>query len=360
MPRPIRATISASALAHNFMVARAYASGAKVWAVLKANAYGHGLERSARALEGADGFAVLDFQEAARLRVAGIAKPILMLEGFFKPVDVPLLHKYSLTPVIHNQEQVEMLRLAALPGEIDGYLKVNTGMNRLGFTVDNLRAAYNALRMHPQVKAITLMTHFADADGAGGIKAQLDWLNEMTQQIEGLGQAPRSMANSAALIRFPEARGAWVRPGIMLYGGSPFADRPPAALELEPAMTPSSELIATQHLQPGERIGYGFAYQAVGEMTIGVVACGYADGYPRHAPTGTPVLVNGKRTRTVGRVSMDMICVDISDIPEAYIGTPVTLWGEGLPADEVAAAAGTVSYELLCGLAPRVAVAEIP
>src|SRR5260221_229866 len=245
MPRPIRATISASALTHNFMVAKAYAGGAKVWAVLKANAYGHGLERAARALEGADGFAVLDFQEAARLRLAGVAKPILMLEGFFKPVDVPLLHKYSLTPVIHNPEQVEMLRLAALPGEIDVYLKVNTGMNRLGFTVDTLRAAYNAVRMHPQVKAVTVMTHFADA---GGIKAQLDWLGEMTQQIEGLGQAPRSMANSAALIRFPEARGGWVRPGIMLYGGSPFGEtsafRPAAPLDLKPAMTLSSELIA--------------------------------------------------------------------------------------------------------------------
>src|SRR3954471_18207406 len=176
MPRPIRATISAGALAHNLRLAKAYAGRAKVWAVLKANAYGHGLERAARALESADGFAVLDFQEAARLRVAGVAKPILMLEGFFKPVDLPLLNKYSLTPVIHNPEQVEMLRTAALPGEIDVYLKINTGMNRLGFNVDNLRAAYNALRMHPQVRAITVMTHFADADGAVGIAAQLDWL----------------------------------------------------------------------------------------------------------------------------------------------------------------------------------------
>jgi alanine racemase len=360
MPRPIRATISASALTHNFMVAKAYASGAKVWAVLKANAYGHGLERVAKACEGADGFAVLDFQEAARLRVAGITKPILMLEGVFKPSDVALLTKYSLTPVIHNPEQVEMLRLSELPAEIDVYLKINTGMNRLGFTVENLRAAYNAVRMHPQVRAVTAMTHFADADGEGGVKAQLDWLNEMTSQIEGLGQAPRSMANSAALVRFPETRAAWVRPGIMLYGGSPFADRAAATLDLKPAMTLSSELIATQHLQPGERVGYGFAYEAAGEMTLGVVACGYADGYPRHAPTGTPVLVNGKRARTVGRISMDMLCVDISDIPEAYIGSPVTLWGEGLPADEVAAAAGTVSYELFCALAPRVPVGEIP
>jgi alanine racemase len=357
MPRPIRATISAGALAHNFMVAKAYAGGAKLWAVLKANAYGHGLERAARALGAADGFAVLDFQEAARLRIAGVDKPILMLEGFFKAGDLPLLAKYRLTPVIHNSEQVEMLRLAALAGEIDVYLKVNSGMNRLGFMVDNLRPAYNALRLHPQVKSVTLMTHFADADGAGGIKAQLDWFNELTKPFEP-GQ--RSLANSAALIRFPEARGDWVRPGIVLYGCSPFADKSAEALALKPAMTLASEIIATQHLQPRERVGYGFSYEAAGEMTVGVVACGYADGYPRHAPSGTPVLVNGKRTRTVGRVSMDMITVDISDIPEAYIGTPVTLWGEGLSADEVAASAGTLSYELLCALAPRVPVEEAP
>ena len=355
MPRPIRATISAGALERNLRVARAHANGAKVWAVIKANAYGHGLERAARALAAADGFAVVDFQEAARLRVAGVTKPILMLEGFFKAADVPLVHKYGLTPVIHNPEQVEIWRLAAHPGEAEVYVKVNSGMNRLGFTVDNLRAAYNAVRMHPHVKNVTLMTHFADADGAGGVKEQVAWFQELTKDYA----APRSLANSAALLRFPEALGDWVRPGIMLYGCSPFADRTAEQLGLQPAMTLASELIATQHLQAGERVGYGFAYEAAGEMTIGVVACGYADGYPRHAPTGTPVLVNGKRTRVVGRVSMDMVCVDISDIPEAYIGTPVTLWGEGLPADEVAAAAGTVSYELLCALAPRVPVAEV-
>ena len=359
MPRPIRATVSAGALAHNLLVAKAYAGGGKLWAVLKANAYGHGLERAARALEAADGFAVLDFQEAARLRVAGIAKPILMLEGFFKPVDLPLLAKYALTPVIHNAEQVELLKAAELGGEIDVYLKANSGMNRLGFTVEGLRAAYNSVRMHRQVRSVTLMSHFADADGPSGVQAQLQWLEEMARPIEGLARAPRSLANSAALIRFAEARAGWARPGIMLYGCSPFADQSAAQLDLRPAMTLTSELIGSQHLEAGERIGYGFSYEAVGEMTIGVVACGYADGYPRHAPTGTPVLVNGKRTRTVGRVSMDMISVDISDIPEAYIGTPVTLWGEGLSADEVAAAAGTVSYELLCALAPRVPVAEI-
>ena len=360
MPRPIRAAISAGALAHNLRVAQSHAGGAKVWAVIKANAYGHGLERAARAFEAADGLAVLDFQEAARLRLAGVAKPILMLEGVFKPDDVPLLHKYALTPVIHNAAQVEMLRAGDLPGGIDLYIKLNSGMNRLGFTPENFGANYRALREHPRVRTLTLMTHFADADGATGVKAQLEWFGEMTKSFPGA----RSLANSAALLRFPETRADWVRPGIMLYGCSPFgyrsADLRADSLGLKPAMTLGSELIATQQLRPGERVGYGFSYEASGELTIGVVACGYADGYPRHAPAGTPVLVNGQRTRIVGRVSMDMITVDISGIPEAGIGTPVTLWGEGLSADEVAAAAGTLSYELLCALAPRVPVAEVP
>jgi len=356
MPRPIRATISAGALAHNLTVAKRHAAGAKVWAVIKANAYGHGVERAARALADADGFAVLDFQEAARLRVAGVTKPILMLEGFFKALDVGQLSKFHLTPVIHNPEQLEILKHARLEGEIDAYLKVNTGMNRLGFGAESLRPAYNALRMHPQVKNLTMMTHFADADGPSGIRAQLDWFNQLTKPFEA---QQRSLANSAALLRFPEARGDWVRPGIMLYGCSPFADQSAEQLGLKPVMTLTSELIATQHLQAGERVGYGFAYTAAGEMTIGIVACGYGDGYPRHAPSGTPVLVNGMRARIVGRASMDMIAVDITGIPGAYIGSPVTLWGEGLSADEVGAAAGTLSYELLCKLTARVPVAEV-
>jgi alanine racemase len=356
MPRPIRATISVGALERNLHVAKALANGAKVWAVIKANAYGHGLERAARAFAAADGFAVLDFQEAARLRLAGVTKPILMLEGFFKAADIPLLHKYGLTPVIHNPEQVEMFKAAPHPSELEVYLKVNSGMNRLGFASDGVRPAYNAIRMHPHVKSVTLMTHFADADGAGGVKDQLAWFQELTKDYA----ASCSLANSAALIRFPETHADWVRPGIMLYGCSPFADRSAGSLDLRPAMTLTSEIIGTQHLHAGERVGYGFSYEAMGEITIGVVACGYADGYPRHAPTGTPVLVNGQRTRLVGRVSMDMICVDISDIQEAYIGSPVTLWGDGLSADEVGAAAGTVSYELLCALAPRVPVADVP
>ena len=360
MPRPIRATISAGALAHNLRVARRHAGAARIWAVIKANAYGHGVERAARALEAADGFAVLDFEEAARLRATGVAKPILMLEGAFQARDIELLARQSLTPVIHHAGQVDLLRRSPPAAPIDVYVKVNSGMNRLGFAPGDVHAGVAALRELRQVRSITLMTHFADADGASGVQAQLAGFEHSTKDFPG----PRSLANSAALLRFPETRADWVRPGIMLYGCSPFghesAELRAEALGLAPAMTLSSELIATQRLKAGERIGYGFSYQAAGEMTIGVVACGYADGYPRHAPAGTPVLVNGRRTRIVGRVSMDMITVDLTGLEDARIGSPVTLWGEGLSADEVAASAGTLSYELLCALAPRVPVTEVP
>jgi alanine racemase len=357
MPRPIRAVIRASAMAHNLAIAQRHAGPARTWAVIKANAYGHGVLRAAKALEAADGFALLDLVDALKLRNAGVTKPILLLEGFFKPEDLPLLARHRLTPVIHNLEQAEMLNKTTLEGRIDAYLKVNSGMNRLGFSVDNVRIAWNALAEHPGIGSVTLMTHFADADGQTGIAQQLAWFDALTRDF----RAPRSLANSAALLRFPEeSRADWVRPGIMLYGCSPFAFKSAEELDLKPAMTLSSEIVGVQHLQPGERVGYGFTYEATQEMTVGAVACGYADGYPRHAPNGTPVLVAGKRCPLVGRVSMDLLCVDISDVPEAYIGTPVTLWGDGLPADEVAAMSGTVSYQLLCALAPRVPVTETP
>ena len=358
MPRPVRATIKNSALAENLRVARGRAEGAKIWAVVKANAYGHGVMRAVEAFAGADGFALLDFEEAIRIRLAGEGKPILMLEGFFTPQDVPLLAQYRLTPVIHTLEQIEILEKTPPASPVDVYLKLNTGMNRLGFTVDGIARAWGALQAQPAVRSVTLMTHFADADGPSGVRSQLDWFSEMVRPLEGADDAPRSFANSAALLRYPESCGDWVRPGIMLYGCSPFADLSAEELGLRPAMTLASEIIAVQNLHAGERVGYGLTYEAAGEMTIGIVACGYADGYPRHAPSGTPVLVDGNRTRTIGRVSMDMICVDITELPTAHVGTPVTLWGEGLSADEVAASAGTVSYELLCALAPRVRVVE--
>ncbi|MGE5128767.1 MAG: alanine racemase [Sphingomonadaceae bacterium] len=355
MPRPIRATISAGALARNLERARRAAGTSKLWAVVKANAYGHGLLRAAEALAAADGFALLDFEEAIRLRLAGVKKPLLLLEGFFQPQDVTLLAEYALTPVIHAPEQLEMLRAARFAGQIDVYLKVNSGMNRLGFgSASGVGAAWRALKEHARVREVSLMTHFADADGPSGVRAQLGRFEELAAGL----QAPRSLANSAALLRYPESRADWARPGIMLYGCSPFADQSATALGLEPAMTLATQVIGVQTLKAGERLGYGFSFEAAAPMRVGVLACGYADGYPRHAPSGAPVLVNGRRTRIVGRVSMDMICVDLTDMPQAGVGAPATLWGEGLPADEVAAAAGTLSYELLCALAPRVPVTE--
>jgi len=225
-------------------------------------------------------------------------------------------------------------------------------MNRLGFAEGEFRAALE--RLERCAGEITLMTHFADADGKRGVRWQLERFEAATA---GTGHS-RSLANSAAVLRYPEAHAGWVRPGIMLYGCSPFADENAERLGLKPVMTLASELIAVRSLSAGDSVGYGCTFAASGPMRIGVVACGYADGYPRHAPTGTPVLVCGKRARTVGRVAMDMLFADLTGIPEAAVGSPVTLWGEGLSADEVAASAGTVSYELLCALSPRVPVSE--
>ena len=356
MTRPIRATLDLSALRGNFAVARQHAGEARLWAVIKANAYGHGLMRAAEALDDlADGYALLDLDDAVALREAGYRQPILLLEGFFEADELPLLAEYGLTPVVHALEQIEMLTGAALPARLPVYLKINTGMNRLGLSLESFHAALTALETLPSVASVTLMTHFADADLERGIGWQMARFVESAQGC----RHPVSLANSAALLRFPEVRRGWARPGIMLYGSSPFPqDETAAQLGLRPVMTLSSELIAVHDLQKGDRVGYGGVFSAEGPIRIGIVACGYADGYPRHAPTGTPILVEGRRTRTVGRVSMDMIMVDLTGIPAAGIGSPVVLWGEGLPVDDVAAAAGTVSYELLCALAQRVPVRE--
>jgi len=356
LTRPIRATLDLSALRGNFAVARQHAGEARLWAVIKANAYGHGLMRAAEALDDlADGYALLDLDDAVALREAGYRQPILLLEGFFEADELPLLAEYGLTPVVHALEQIEMLTGAALPARLPVYLKINTGMNRLGLSLESFHAALTALETLPSVASVTLMTHFADADLERGIGWQMARFVESAQGC----RHPVSLANSAALLRFPEVRRGWARPGIMLYGSSPFPqDETAEQLGLRPVMTLSSELIAVHDLQKGDRVGYGGVFSADEPMRIGIVACGYADGYPRHAPTGTPILVEGHRTRTVGRVSMDMIMVDLTGIPAAGIGSPVVLWGEGLPVDDVAAAAGTVSYELLCALAQRVPVSE--
>jgi alanine racemase len=350
MPRPLRAVFDLGALRNNLAVVRACAPRARAWAVVKANAYGHGLARAVRALEAADGFALLEIDDAIRLREWGIAKPILLLEGVFGAEDLGVVAEHGLTVVIHREEQIELLERHRLPVRVPVLLKMNTGLNRLGIEPERMRDAFERLARSSAVAGITLMTHFADADGAAGVAGQMERFESAVAGIE----APRNLANSAAILRYPETHGDWVRPGIMLYGCSPFADTPANALGLRPVMTLASELISVRRLAPGNQVGYGGTFVAERETRIGVVACGYADGYPRHAPTGTPVLVNGKRTRTVGRISMDMMTVDLEGIPEAEPGTPVTLWGEGLSCDEVAAAAGTVSYELLCALAARV------
>ena len=327
--------------------------------MVKAEAYGHGLVRVAHALADADGYALLDLGDAVRLREAGISKPVLLMEGVFQPADLALADRYGLTLVVHSQDQILMLERARLSTQVAVVLKVNTGLNRLGISGPHVRSAYSRLQAGGKVAAISLMTHFADADGTAGIAAQLARFTEWTKGLRG----EATLANSAAVLRYPEAHAHWVRPGIMLYGCSPFADVSAESLGLQPAMTLASELIAVQELKPGDRVGYGGTYEAPHAMRIGVVACGYADGYPRHAPgysdRSTPILVAGRRTTTVGRVSMDMLCADLSAIPEARVGSAVTLWGDGLAADEVAACAGTVSYELLCALAARVPQRDI-
>jgi alanine racemase len=353
MTRPIRATIDPAALRHNHDVARRYAGDARLWSVVKANAYGHGLARVADALaDVADGFALVELAGAVALRDAGIRQPILMLEGFYAADELATYAEYDLTSVVHSLAQVDVFRRYALPVRLPVYLKLNTGMNHLGLNPDDLDLALSLLM--PCAGAISLMTHFADADGETGVSEQAARFDAMRK---GRGLSV-SLANSAALLRFAETRGDWARPGIMLYGCSPFPEmRSAEAIGLQPVMTLSSELIAIRDISAGDHVGYGGIFAATAPMRIGIVACGYADGYPRHAPTGTPILVDGHRTRTLGRVSMDKLCVDLCDLPGADVGTPVTLWGEGLSADEVAMPAGTVSYELFCAVAARVPVA---
>jgi len=356
MARPIRATIKLSALRDNFGVARRAATQARPLAVVKANAYGHGLLRAAAALRDAEGFAVLNLEDAARLRQSGHSRVILLLEGFFDPIELTEFCGFRLTSVVHNPEQVAMLERTRLPSRIDVFLKVNTGMNRLGLRPDLVQASLERLHASGNVGEITLMTHFANADDPRGIEWQLEIFRSACTGLD----LPVSMSNSAALLRYPDKTRGWSRPGIMLYGASPFADQSAAELGLAPAMTLHSGIIAVQNLEAGDIVGYGGAFAADRRTRIGVVACGYADGYPRHAPSGTPVLVDGRRTRTVGRVSMDMLCVDLTELPGTDVGSPVVLWGEGMPVEEVAAAAGTVSYELLCAVAARVPVVELP
>lgn len=355
MSRPLRADIRLAALGANYAVARRHAAASRVLAVVKADAYGHGFARVARALPQADGFATLELDGAVRLRDSGFAREILLLEGFFGPAELATVSGSRLATVVHGEEQLRMLETVRVPAPVDVYLKINTGMNRLGFAPGEAKRALARLQATGAARSITLMTHFATADGPEGVHEAMNRFEASTRDLE----LPRSLANSAAILAHPRTHADTVRQGIALYGATPFSDRSALELGLVPVMTLRSRLIAVQEVGPGETVGYGGTFHAQRAMRIGVVACGYADGYPRHAPNGTPVLVEGVRVATAGRVSMDMITVDLTPVPQARVGSEVVLWGEGLPVDEVAHAAGTVGYELLCALAPRVPVVEV-
>jgi alanine racemase len=353
--RPLVARIDNAALAHNLMVAKRLAGRSRVLAVVKANGYGHGLARVANALRAADGFAVLSLDEAATIRAQGMSHPIVLLEGFFHADEIPEVARRHLIPVIHREDQIDALARARVDHKIDVFLKLNTGMHRLGLARKPWLDALTRLKSLPHIGAITLMTHFACADEPEvGIASQLAAFNEASQGLAN----PISLANSAALLRYPETLADWVRPGIMLYGASPFAGQTGADLGLLPVMRLESQIISTQFVRKGEGVGYGHLFTAPHDMRVGIVACGYADGYPRHAPTGTPVMVAGRNTHTLGRVSMDMLHVDLSDIGNAHVGSPVTLWGDGVPVEATAASAGTIAYELLTALASRVRIEE--
>ena len=355
MPRPIEALVHTEALAHNLARARAAAPDARVWAVVKANAYGHGIERAFEGLRSADGFALLDLAEAERIRALGWRGPVLLLEGCFEPRDLELCSRLNLWHTVHCKEQIDWLAAHKTQQPQRVFLKMNSGMNRLGFRPQALRSAWALLDALPQVEEISLMTHFSDADGERGIAHQLAAFEAATHDLPG----ERSLSNSAATLRHG-VKNDWVRAGILSYGSAP--DFPAHDIRhwgLQPAMTLRSKLIATQQLQPGDSVGYGSSFKASEPMRIGIVACGYADGYPRHAGTDTPVLVDGVRTGTVGRVSMDMLAVDLTPVPAAGLGSEVTLWGHGpggamLSIDDVARAAATIGYELMCAVAPRV------
>lgn len=370
MPRPISATVAVSSLSHNLQrVATGLQQACNtarprrpdIWAVIKANAYGHGLDLAVRGFSQADGLAMLDLNEAVRCRELGWSKPIMLLEGFFEPADIAILDEYRLTIALHNQEQLDMLAAAKLLRPLNAFVKLNVGMNRLGFSEQDYPKAYQqASQLCRQGKLAWAgkMSHFARADDdAVTTRAQLDVFERCTQGLPG----PFSVCNSAASLTpglwttVASDAEQWVRPGICLYGSSPFADQSAASLDLRPAMTLASQLISVRNIGAGSGVGYGHTFTAAESMRIGIVACGYADGYPRHAGTGTPVVVDGVRTRLVGRVSMDMLAVDLTPVPQATVGSPVVLWGEGGPSvDDVAQAAATIGYELLCAVAPRV------
>lgn len=351
--RPTTVVIDLGALRHNLAVARQRAGGARVVAVVKADGYGHGAARLLPALTAADMLGVACIEEALALREAGARQPILLLEGVFEPDELPSCARLGFDIVVHEPGQVRMLELARLERPLTAWLKVDSGMGRLGFGLEAAPAVWRQLAGCDAVAPdIRLMSHFASADAPGDERTPRQLARLAALDLPG----PRSFANSAGVIGWPDAHADWVRPGIMLYGASPMIGRTGPEDGLKPVMTLTTRLIAVKEVRRGERVGYGGAWQATADTWIGIAAAGYGDGYPRHVPSGTPVLVNGRPAALAGRVSMDMLAIDLGSQPKAAVGDPVLLWGDGLPVEMVAAHAGTIAYELLCGITGRVHV----
>jgi len=358
MTHAARAVIDISALRHNFQQVRKAAPGRRIIAVVKADAYGHGAARVAAALDEADAFAVARLEEGSALRACGIAKPVLLLGGVSGDEELARAAALDLDLVVHHESQVATFERANLGKRLGTWLKVDTGMHRLGFPPEQVAPMWQRLAACPSVAApIRLMSHLARADEQGNATARAQIARFFS--MDKAAEAETSLANSAAVLGWPESHGDWVRPGIMLYGISPFVGGTGGDHSLRPVMTLASNVIAVNRLRKGDAVGYGGTWICPEDMPVGVVAAGYADGYPRHAPAGTPVLVNDVRTQLIGRVSMDLVSVDLRPQPTAKPGDPVILWGHGLPAEEVAGHVGSIAYELVSRIAPRVAVTVV-
>lgn len=347
-----QAVIHLSACRHNLSVAKQAAPDSKLIAIIKANAYGHGMLNIAKALINADSFGVARIDEAVELRKANITQPILLLEGFFSEAELSLVRQYKLDSVIHSEEQLQLLEQFA--GEkITVVIKVDSGMHRLGFAPDKVKDVFQRLQQCDVYQAIKYMTHFSNADDKNDDKT-LKQIDVFYKTMDSKLKIEASIANSAGILGWPQSHAQWNRPGIMLYGVSPFINSTASEHNLKPAMTLSSKIISIKEVKKGETIGYGGTYLCEKDMRVGIIAVGYGDGYPRHAKTGTPVLVNGQCCSLLGRVSMDMICIDLSEHADAKINDTAILWGEGLPVEEIAESAETIAYELLCGVTNRV------
>jgi len=351
-------TIDHTALCFNLNRVRQTAPNSAIWAVIKADAYGHDMERVATTLSDADGFAVARLDEALQLRRANIRKPILVLEGIHSAEELSVASQADLAIVLHHASQLATLLSAKLASPISVWVKLDTGMHRLGFSSEEFAVVLQQLQQREAVKRIGLMTHLANADDPSDPTTE-EQLKQFDQLVAGRALL-LSAANSAAILSFPASHYDWVRPGIMLYGASPFTDSTGPELGLKPVMTLRSSLISVKNLKKGERVGYSGTFEAPEDMPMGVVGIGYGDGYPRHAKAGTPLLVNGQPLPLIGRVSMDMITVDLRQQPNAQVGDPVVLWGEGLPAEEIADASDTIAYQLFCGIAKRVRRVDLP